>query len=230
MAGADCFWPMRATTRTRRRLPLSERYPAQGEAGAGREIRSICARLASIYQAQGRSADAQRVLAQALALPYPDNGTSLKTDTKLQYAGILMEAKRYDQAAALYTQIVNEDRNNLSAWMGLVSAHHELGQDTQAIADVQKMPPATYESALGDPGFLSMLGAIYQQANQLEVAQGLLERSAKLQMAAGGQPSVALAIAIGRHLPAAQQHRAGVWHLQPGAARPIPTAPMRGRG
>ncbi len=80
--------------------------------------------------------------------------------------------------------------------MGLVSAHHELGQDTQAIADVEKMPPATYESALDDPGFLSMLGAIYQQANQFEVAQGLLERSARLQIAAGGQPSVALELQL----------------------------------
>ena len=51
------------------------------------------------------------------------------------------------------------------------------------------MPPATYESALTDAGFLSMLGSIYQQANQFDIAQSLLERSAKLQMAAGAQPS-----------------------------------------
>ena len=42
--------------------------------------------------------------------------------------------------------------------MGLISAHHEMGQDTQAIADVEKMPPATYEAALADPGFLSHAG------------------------------------------------------------------------
>ncbi len=60
-----------------------------------------------------------------------------------------MEAKRYSQAADLFIQALNEDPNNLPAWMGLVSAHHEMGQDTQAIADVEKMPPAAYESALG---------------------------------------------------------------------------------
>ena len=54
------------------------------------------------------------------------------------------------------------------------------------------MPPATYEAALNDAGFLSMLGSIYQQANQFDVAQNLLERAAKLQMAAGGQPSIQL--------------------------------------
>ena len=112
------------------------------------------------------------MLAQALTLPFPDNGATLKTDTKLQYAGILMEAKRYDQAAVLYVQVLTADMGSLPAWMGLVSAHHQIGQDSQAIADVQKMPPATYEAALADPGFLSMLGAIYQQANQFEVAQG----------------------------------------------------------
>jgi tetratricopeptide (TPR) repeat protein len=71
-----------------------------------------------------------------------------------------------------------------------------MGQDTEAIAEVQKMPPAVYESALADSGFLSMLGSIYQQANQFDVAQGLLERSVKLQVAAGGQPSVALELQL----------------------------------
>ena len=136
------------------------------------------------------------MLAQALTLPFPENGGTLKTDTKLQYAGLLMEAKRYDQAAALYVQVLTADPYSLPAWMGLVSAHHEMGQDSQAIADVKKMPPATYEAALADPGFLSMLGAIYQQANQFEVAQGLLERSEKLQIAAGGHPSIALQLQL----------------------------------
>jgi tetratricopeptide (TPR) repeat protein len=184
--------------------------------------------LAGIYQAQNRNADAERVLAEALALPFPDNGGTLKEDTKLEYASILMAAKRYPQAAELYVQVLVGDMNNVSAWMGLVGAHHQMGQDTQAIADVQKMPAATYEAALGDPGFLSMLGAIYQQANQLEVAQGLLERSARLQVAAGGQPSIALqlqlagiylarndtdrAYSLYRRILAAHPERADAWN------------------
>ncbi len=178
-----------------RALVVSARIPAQVKFELNKDPEYLRS-LAIIYQADGRDADAQRVLAQALALPFPDNGTTLKTDTKLQYAGILMEAKRYGQAASLYVQIVTANPTNVSAWMGLVSAHHEMGQDTLAISDVERMPPATYESALADPGFLSMLGAIYQQANQLEVAQGLLERSAKVQIAAGGQPSIALQLQL----------------------------------
>jgi tetratricopeptide (TPR) repeat protein len=176
-------------------LAISARFPVAVKATLARDPEYLRV-LASVYQATNRTEDARRTLAQALALPFPENGAHLKSDTRLQYAGILMEAKRFDQAAELYELILNEDAGNLSAWMGLVSAHHELGQDTQSIADVQKMSPATYEAALGDPGFLAMLGAIYQQANQFEVAQGLLERSVKLQLAAGGQPSIPLQLQL----------------------------------
>src|SRR3954447_9771707 len=174
---------------------IPNRFPPAVKASSNKDPEYLRT-LATIYRAQNRSADAQRVLAQALALPFPNNGTNLKADTKLQYAGILMEANRFDQAAQLYTQILNDDAGNLSAWMGLVSAHHELGQDNQAIADVEKMSPSTYEAALNDAGFLSMLGSIYQQANQFDVAQNLLERSVKLQMAGGGQPSMALQLQL----------------------------------
>jgi tetratricopeptide (TPR) repeat protein len=176
-------------------LAVANRFPAAVKAASAKDPEYLRT-LATIYHSENRPADAQRVLAQALALPFPSNGTTLKADTKLQYAGILMEANRFDQAAELYTQILNDDAGNLSAWMGLVSAHHELNQDKDAIADVEKMPPATYEAALNDAAFLSMLGSIYQQANQFDVAQNLLERSAKLQMAAGGQPSLQLQLQL----------------------------------
>jgi tetratricopeptide (TPR) repeat protein len=176
-------------------IATANRFPAGVKSAMAKDPEYLRT-LATIYHAENRPADAQRALSQALSLPFPENGTNLKADTRLQYAGILMEAKRYDQAAELYTQILNEDTGNLSAWMGLVSAHHELIQDNLAVADVEKMPPATYEAALSDPGFLSMLGAIYQQANQFDIAQGLLERSAKLQIAAGGQPSIALQLQL----------------------------------
>jgi tetratricopeptide (TPR) repeat protein len=176
-------------------LAVSNRFPGAVKAALAKDPEYLRT-LATIYHAQNRNADAQRVLAQALTLPFPENGATLKTDTKLQYAGILMEAKHYDQAALLYVQVLTADMYNLPAWMGLVSAHHEMGQDSEAINDVQKMPPATYETALADPGFLSMLGAIYQQANQFEVAQGMLERSEKLQIAAGQHPSIAFQLQL----------------------------------
>jgi tetratricopeptide (TPR) repeat protein len=176
-------------------LAVTERFPASVRASLNKDP-EVLRTLAAIYQAQGRTADAERVLALALALPFPDNGNTLKLDTKMQYAGILMDAKRFPQAAALYSQVVAADATNVSAWMGLVSAHHELGQDALAIGDVQRMPPATYETALGDAAFLSELGGIYQQAHQYDVAQGMLERAQKLELAAGRQPSVSLQLQL----------------------------------
>ncbi len=176
-------------------LAVSARFPAQIKVALN-EDPDYLRTLAGIYLAQNRNVEAARVLALALSLPFPDDGTTLLADTKLQYAGILLEARHYDQAVALYAQVLINDPSNVSAWMGLISAHHEAGQDSEAIGDVEKMPAAAYETALGDPGFLSLLGAIYQQANQFEVAQGLLERSEKLQIAAGGQPSVSLQLQL----------------------------------
>ena len=161
-------------------LATLARMPASTKASLNRDP-GYLQTLASIYQADGRDADAQKVLAQALALPFPENGATLKTGTRLQYAGILMQAKRYDQAAELYKQVLNDDTSSLPAWMGLVTAEHQLEHDTAAIGLVEKMPPDTYEAALSDAGFLSMLGSIYAQSNQFEIAQGLLERAAKLQ-------------------------------------------------
>jgi tetratricopeptide (TPR) repeat protein len=165
---------------TQQALSVMARFPPSIKASLNRDP-DFLQTLAGIYQAQGRDGDAQKVLAQALALPFPENGATLKTGTRLQYAGILMQAKRYDQAAELYNQVLNDETSSLPAWMGLVTAEHQLEHDANAIALVEKMPPDTYEAALSDAGFLSMLGSIYAQSNQFEIAQGLLERAAKLQ-------------------------------------------------
>jgi tetratricopeptide (TPR) repeat protein len=167
-------------------LAVEERIPASVKAALAKDL-DYLSKLATIYQAEDRTADAQRVFAEALALPFPNNGTTLKADTKLEYASIFMQVRRYDQAVTLYTQLLSDDPGNLSAWMGLLRAHHEMGQVAQAIADVEKMTPAVHQSALADPAFLILLGSIYQQAGQYEVAQGLLERAAKMQIAAGSQ-------------------------------------------
>jgi len=176
-------------------LAVAARFPAAVRGALNKDLEYLHA-LASIDLAQGKTAEAERVLAQALALPLPDKGTALETGVKLEYAGLLMEARHYDQALALYTQILAADANNIPAWVGLVSVQHEAGQDTEAMASVEKIPSATYEAALDDPGFLALLGAIYQQAHQYELAQGFLERAEKQEIAAGGQPSIKIQLQL----------------------------------
>jgi len=153
-------------------IAVSERLPADVRAALEKDPEYLRT-LATIYRAEGRNAEAERVLAEALALPFPDNGSALKADVRLEIAAVMMEARHYDQAASIYSQLLEADPTNQSAWSGLIGAHHLQGQDTLAISDVQKMPPAQYEIALSDPAFLSMLAAIYQQANQFEIAQGM---------------------------------------------------------
>ena len=172
-------------------LALSEKLPDDVRAVMNRDPDYLLT-LATLYKTEGRSTDAENVLSQALTLPFPQNGANLKSATRLQYASILMAANRYSQAAAMYTQILNEDGTNVPAWMGLISAEHQLGQDDIAISTVEKMPPATYEASLNDARFLSMLASIYQQSNRYDVAQQLLERAVKLQMVGGAQASLQL--------------------------------------
>ena len=176
-------------------LAVTARLPSTVTAALSKDA-DYLRTLAGIYQSQHRDADAQRVLTLALALPFPGNGSTLEPGTRMQYAGILMEAHRYPQAAALYTQLVTSDPANLSTWMGLIAAQHELGQDLQAVADVERIPPPTYELALKDPNFLSLLGAVYQQANQYDVAQGMTERAEKLIADSGGQLPLSLELQL----------------------------------
>jgi len=176
-------------------LAVKARFPAEVKTALATDPEYLRT-LVAVYRAQNRPADAEHVLADMPALPSADNGTKLKPSTGLAYAGILMDARRYNQAADLYAQLLKDDAGNRAAWMGLVNAHHQVGEDKQAIDDVQKMPPAAYQAALGDPAFLALLGAVDQQTGQYEAAQGLLERAVKLQTANGGQPSVALQLQL----------------------------------
>ncbi len=178
------------SNQTNAALALMNRFPATVRTALDRDP-GFLQTLANVYQAQGHDAEAQSALTRALALPSPAGDPALRTGTQLQYAGILVSTRHYQQAAALYSQLLNQDPANLSAWMGLVSADHQMGQDPAAIHLVERMPPTIYDSALADPGFLSMLASIYQQANQLEIAQSLLERTVRLQSQAGKQPPIA---------------------------------------
>uniref|UniRef100_A0A7V4XV44 Tetratricopeptide repeat protein n=1 Tax=Acidobacterium capsulatum TaxID=33075 RepID=A0A7V4XV44_9BACT len=136
--------------------------------------------LANAYQATGQSGKAQQALASALQLPFPQNGRNMKAGTRMQYASLLAQDHRYAQAAGIYRDVLNEDPNNVSAWQGLVAMEHQTNNDAQAIAIVEQMPPPVYDQALRSPDFLSMLAAIYQQQNQLNIAQTFLQRASRI--------------------------------------------------
>jgi tetratricopeptide (TPR) repeat protein len=148
--------------------------------------------LASAYSAAGRDADAQRVLRAALDLPFPSGARGVKVETLLQYAGLLQQANRLDQAAGLFRQALATDPANTQAWEGLVRVEHAMNQDGQAIQTLESMPPANYDLAMRDPGFEQTVAAAYQGQNKLDIAQSILEKAIAQQTTAGQKPSVAV--------------------------------------
>jgi tetratricopeptide (TPR) repeat protein len=152
--------------------------------------------LASAYSAVGRDADAQRVLRSALDLPFPTGARGLQIETQLQYAALLLQANRLDQAAALYKQVVTADPANVQGWQGVVRVEHAMKQDDQAVQALTSMPPSAYQVAMRDPGFQMTVASIYQSVNRLDVAQEILEKSIQQQSAAGQKPSNAVLLQL----------------------------------
>jgi predicted Zn-dependent protease len=148
--------------------------------------------LASAYTAVGREPEAQRVLAQALELPFPAGGHGLKAVTQLEYAILLEQANRPAQAAGLYRQVLAAGPTNSTAWQGLIRTEHALNQDTQALRDLQAMPPAAREQAMTNAGFEATVAAIYQAEKKLDLAQSTLEKAIARQAGAGLHPSASL--------------------------------------
>jgi len=152
--------------------------------------------LASAYSALGRDADAQRILKEALDMPFPQDGRGLHVDTLIQYAELLMTGKRTDQAAGMFRQALSEDPTNVSAWQGLIRADHASNHDAQAIQTLESMDQSTYNAALRDIGFLTVVASIYQSQNQYEVAQHYLEQAYAQQQSAGQKVSPALELQL----------------------------------
>jgi len=152
--------------------------------------------LASAYTSVGRDADAQRALQTALDLPVPPGAQGLQVETQLQYASLLQQANRLEQAAALYKQVLAVDAGNVTAWQGLVRIQHAMKEDPQALQSLQAMPPSTYDAVMRGPGFQITAASVYQSQNKLEIAQDILEKSVAQQTAAGKRPSAAASLAL----------------------------------
>ncbi len=174
---------------TERRIPASVRAQLMQDPDFLRT-------LASAYSSVGRDADAQRVLRSALDLPFPADAAGLKVETQLQYASLLQQANRLDQASGLYRQVLAADPSNISAWQGIVRTEHALKQDPQALQALTSMPPGIYETAMRDPGFQQTVASVYQGSNRLDAAQEILERAIAQQTAANQKPSTALELQL----------------------------------
>ncbi|MDE1154209.1 MAG: cellulose synthase subunit BcsC-related outer membrane protein [Acidobacteriaceae bacterium] len=152
--------------------------------------------LASVYSATNHDAEAQRVLQLALSLPFPSDASSLHADTQMQYAALLEAAGRHQQAEGLYREVLSADAQNTNAWVGLVQTEHATGNDTEAYALLQQMPPDSYQAAMQQPGFATSVAAVYISQNHDDLAQTVLEEFLSAQKQNGQKPFVAAQVTL----------------------------------
>jgi cellulose synthase operon protein C len=157
-------------------VATSRRVPKAIDARLQRDPGYLLA-LAKAYTAAGQKAEADRVLQTALALPFPKQARDLPVDQQIQFASLLMMARRYEPAMQLYRQILAAEPDNGGAWMAMVSALHELHRDEDALTSIRRMPQPAYQAGMKDVGFLSLVAAIYQSLGSRDKAQTYIERA-----------------------------------------------------
>jgi tetratricopeptide (TPR) repeat protein len=190
---------------TERRMPIAVRSQLMRDPDF---LRS----LAAAYSAVGRDVEAQQTLRAALELPLPSGVKGLQTEIQLQYAALLQQANRPEQAAAIFTKVLQSNPSNIAAWQQLLRILHMTKQDPQALQTLNSMPASSHEAAMRDTGFEATVAAIFQRQNKLDAALEILEKSVAQQTAAGQKPSTAFRLQL-----------AGVYlaHNNPQKALPI---------
>ena len=136
--------------------------------------------LATDYAAVGQQAQSDRILKRALALVQSGDGSEVSASKQLQYASLMMAAKRYNSAVRSYRRVIASDANNSDAWRGVVAAEHLSGRDAEALRAFQQMPPEVSSAAQTDTDFLSMLAGIYQSQSQTNAARSTLQRAIQI--------------------------------------------------
>ena len=155
-------------------LQTVESMPPASYAKAMREP-GFEATVASLYQAQKKIDVAQDILEKAIAQQI-SSGQKASVPAEVQLAGIYMERNNPQQAYPIYRQILTQYPDRTEAWKGLLSALHSTGRDSEAIAQVQQIPPATRVQLEGDADFLQTMGAVYNAMGQTQQAQIFLRR------------------------------------------------------
>jgi cellulose synthase operon protein C len=136
--------------------------------------------LAADYAAIGEKPKADSTLNRALVLLQNEGSSSPSIPNQLEYASLLMMAKRYNSAIRSYRTILAVAPDNADAWRAMIAADHLAGRDDEALRAFRLMPSAVSASMQKDASFLSILAGIYQTQGQIERASATLDRAIKL--------------------------------------------------
>lgn len=174
-------------------LTTAQHFPAGISRTLGRDPDYLRA-VPTAYQDTGQAQQAEQILLDAIDLR---GGTATsQRNLRLQYALLLASDQQYAEAGAVYRELIEGDPENVSAWQGLVALEHESGQDPEAVTLVERMPPQTYDDALRDGGFPSLLASIYEGQNHPDVAQQFLERAARIYADHGQELPISLQLQV----------------------------------
>lgn len=145
--------------------------------------------LATDYSSVGQQSLSDRILKRALGLVQSDTSEN-SPDKQLQYATLMMSARRYNNAIRGYRRVLAESPDDADAWRGIVTAEHLAGRDDEALRAFRQMPPAVASATQTNADFLSMLGGIYQSQSQTDAARAALQRAIRI------HPSLALELQL----------------------------------
>ena len=95
---------------------------------------------------------------------------------QVQLAGIYLERNEPAQAFPIYQQVLTQYPDRTEAWKGLLASLHSTGRDTDALAEVQQIPPATRALLENDVDYLQTLGSVYSALGQPQQSQQFLRR------------------------------------------------------
>jgi Flp pilus assembly protein TadD len=142
---------------------------------AGHRDAGFLSLIAAIYQQQGRSEEAQRLLEEAEAL-LAQQGIKPSADLELQIAAIERQRNHPQAAVTIYRRVIATDPQRVDAWNGLLSTLHQAGDDPQALAEVASVPAQVQSELFGNDDYLLTLSAIYSASGHSRWALATLAR------------------------------------------------------
>jgi len=136
--------------------------------------------VASVYQAQKKFDVAEDLLEKAIA-QQASAGQKPSPGVELQLASLYAARGDTKLAVPIYQRIVDGDATlsdaiQSAAWGGLVGSLHATGDDKQALAAVQNIPPAARAVLDRNANFLQTLVSVYAANGQSRQAAVTLDR------------------------------------------------------
>ncbi len=131
--------------------------------------------LASIYQQASQLEIAQSLLERAIHLQQQSN-QPLSPALMTQLAGLYMLRGNTQQAYVLYRHILTEHPDDLDAWQGLIGTLQSTNHTSEALQQIQMIPPAVRARLEQNIDFVQTEASLYSSAGDTALAAAYFKR------------------------------------------------------